>query len=535
MQRSHHRPACATCARAIRVRGARFCGWCGASLSDGTDRESPALPPADARQVATHRTVVAAIALLVLAGAVAIVQSANLVGGASRERTQDVDLTDEATGAPLEAAGEVAEEQLAALRARAAGSRLRCEPQGCERWRLTPGEEWARIGTTDGHVLFLHDRRLGTRGDASMDPDDPATRLLVIDAETGDELVRRELAIRAARRGSRPGSFAAAVTPGGIELALDGTIVALDLEGAIRWQERLTDEPVWYLRSHGDRLLVFAGDLSFRGTRSDTVPTPWESGRLYVLDRGSGALLWSAPGDLTGTLDDEVAVLSTSVEEGFVTRAHDLHDGRVRWERITTSVVRTTPERAHVVLTSGQAGVGYILVDAHTGAEILSLEGALVATMDQADGRSYLLIDAADRDDDGRGPMVHGTDSDLVVLALDAHGQPVWRTEVEASLTGYARLSTSEDLLVLIGERGAVTGFDLTSGEAQDVPPDLAGLPVWTDADGRVIRPTADGVRIESEAGWVQVRGEHGAWLVADDPLIVTDGTTLLAVDPVPG
>ncbi len=160
------------------------------------------------------------------------------------------------------------------------------------------------------------------------------------------------------------------------------------------------------------------------------------------------------------------------------------------------------------------------------------------ARIGTTDGRSYLLIDRAVRDDEARGPVVHGADSDLVVLALDPHGRPLWRTEVEAAPTGYARLGTSDDLLVLSGERGAVAGFDLTSGEEQTVEANLTGTadaPVWTDADGRVIRPTADGVRIDSEAGWAQVRGEHGAWLVADDPLLVTDGVTLLAVDPVPG
>ncbi len=538
MQRPQRQSACPECARAIHGRAARFCGWCGAPVSDVTDRNDEAGRAASDRDGEPRPVLPVAIVLLVAAGAVAVLQSAGLVGRSSGARSHDVDLTDEVTGAPLEATGEVSEERLDELRARAAGSRLRCEPRGCERWRLTLGEEWARIGTNDGHVLFLRDRRFGAGGDASTDPSGPATELLVVDVRTGDELVRRELAIPAAPRGSRPGSFAAAVTPGGIALALDGRIVSLDLEGVIRWQQPLTDEPIWYLRAHGDRLFVFAGDLSFRATRSDAVPTPWEAGRMYVLDGGSGALLWSAPGDLTGTLDDEVAVLTTSVGEAFMTGAHELDDGRVRWERATDDVVRTTPQRSHVVLTSGHEGVSYILIDAHTGAEILALEGALVTTMDRADGRSYLLIDRAVRDDEAREPVVHGGDSDLVVLALDADGRPLWRTEVEAAPTGYARLATSDDLLILIGERGAVAGFDLTSGEEQVVEPDLTGTtdaPVWTDADGRSIRPTADGVRIDSEAGWVRVHAEHGAWLIADDPLLVTDGTAVLAVDPVPG
>ncbi len=537
MQGPHRKLACPACARPIRSRNARFCGWCGSPLAGMSGPEGRAFLPTDARRDTTRRTVVVAITLLVAAGAVAIVRSADLAGGSARERTQDVDLTDETTGAPLEAAGEVGEDQLAELRARAAGSRLRCEPRGCERWRLTLGAEWARIGTTEGHVLFLRDRRFATGGDAPTDSDDPATQLLVIDARTGEEVVRRELAIRPAPRGTQPGSFAAAVTPDGIALAFDGTIMALDLQGLIRWQERLTDEPIWYLRSHGNRLFVFAGDLRFRRTGSDAVPTPWEAGRVHVLDGASGAVLWSAAGELSGTLDDEVAVLSAAVGEGFVTRAHDLDDGRVRWERATAQVLHTAPERGLVLLANGKDGPGDVLIDAHTGAEILALDGSLVTTMDQADGRSYLLIDAAPRDDDARGPVVHGPDSDLVVLALDAQGQPLWRTEVETLYAGYARLSTADDLLVLIGERGAVVGFDLTTGEAQEVRPGLGGsadAPVWTDADGRVIRPTADGMRIRSEAGWVEVHGEHGAWLVADDPLLVTDGATLLAVDLVP-
>ncbi len=536
--RPHRQLACPACARAIRGRAARFCGWCGSPLAGATDPEGHAFLPTDPRKDASRLTIMVAITLLVAAGSVAIVRSADLVGGSRHARTQDVDLTDEATGAPLEAAGEVGEEQLAELRARAAGSRLRCEPRGCERWRLTLGEEWARIGTTDGHVLFLHDRRFSTGGDAPTDSGDPATQLLVIDARTGEEVVRRELAIRPAPRGTQPGSFAATVAPGGIALALDGTVVALDLEGVIRWQERLTDEPIWYLRSHADRLLVFAGDLSFRRTGSDALPTPGAAGRLHVLDPGSGAVLWSAAGELSGTLDDEVAVLSASVGEGFVTRAHDLDDGRVRWERATAQVLHTAPERGLVLLANGRDGPGDVLIDAHTGAEILALDGTLVTTMDQADGRSYLLIDSATRDDDARGPVVRGPDSDLVVLALDAQGQPLWRTEVETLYAGYARLSTSDDLLVLLGERGAVVGFDLATGEAQKVNPGLGGsadAPVWTDADGRVIRPTADGMRIGSEAGRVEVHGEHGAWLVADDPLLVTDGATLMAVDLVPG
>jgi outer membrane protein assembly factor BamB len=506
-----------------------------------TDGRSSAREPRLRSSDGWRRVALAGAALLVAALAVATLQSADLTAGGLGEPARDVDLTDETTGAPLEAAGEVADDQRAELRAQAAGARLRCEPRGCERWRLTLADEWARISSTDDQVLFLRDGSLGTDRGASSGEDPGPAELLVIDARTGEEIVRRDLEIeRAVRgrpgRGAQPGSFAAAVLADGIALAIDGTIVSMSLEGETRWQERLTDGRIWYLRSHGDRLLVFGGDLRFRDIISDRASGPREQGRVHVLDRDTGALLWSAPGELSGTLDEEVAVISASVGDGLVTRAHDVDDGTVRWERATAHVVRSSPEQDHVVLASGREGEGDVLVDAHTGADLLPLEGTLVTTMHQADGRSYLLVDRMPRDGDDRGAVVDG-DSELAVLALDASAQLAWRTEVEGSLTGYARLSAQADRLFLISERGATVSFDLASGAMQHVDPATdaaAGTEVWTDADGREIRQTADGLRIESPVGRVQIRGEHGAWLIDQDPLLVTDGSTLLAVDLVP-
>lgn len=542
MPRLHRAPACPTCEQTAPSRAARYCGRCGAPLLVRTESESRSREPTHRGSQRWRPAVLLGVGVLVAAGAVATVLSADPAPGASGGTAQDVDLTDEVTGAPLEATGEVAEDLQAELQARATGARLRCEPHGCERWRLTLADEWARIGSTEDQVFFLHDSGLRTDDAASSDRDGGSLGLLVIDARTGDEIVRRELEIERAVRGQRgrgaqPGSFAAAILADSIAVAIDGTIVSMSLEGELRWQERLTDERVWYLRSHGDRLLVFGGDLRFRGSSSEGASGPWVQGRVHVLDGGTGALLWSAPGELSGTLDEEVAVISTSVDDGVVTRAHDVDDGTVRWERATQHVVHTAPERDHVVLATGREDVGDVLVDAHTGVELLALEGSLVTALQQTDGRWYVLVDRKPREDGDRGPMVDGDDSELAVLALDASVQLSWRTEVEGSLTGYVRLSAGDDRLFLHGERGATASFDLASGATRHVDPTTdtgAGPEAWTDADGREIRQTADGMRIESAAGWVQIRGEHGAWLIDQDPLLVTDGSTLLAVDPVP-
>lgn len=524
--------ACTVCHEPIADRRARFCGRCGDPF-DASDHRLRGSPTRASGQRVTVRwervrRVLPGAAMLLIAGIVGTAVAATSTGGWSLARpSAEVALTDEQTGDQLQAAGQIDEQTAAELRDQAARVALRCEPVGCEQWRLTVDEGWSAFASGYGHVALVREPA-GTYG--------AVLELMVVDGASGEEVLRRELDMRDGD-GTPADHPAAAFVADGFVLAFDGSITSITFDGATSWDVPAPFGVLWFIEPRADHLLLFVeavGPPTDVSEMDDPGPRPEPQTRVLALDAADGSVAWEAVGDAFAAPDEGRLLLAEPTDNGTRIRSHDLTDGRIVWERDATQVVYGPLPPALVPVARTRDDGGDLLVDARTGEEVHALGGSLHTSHRDADGSTYLVVDRAGsglaRDDPGG--LRETDDQDLEVVALAPDGGLVWRTHVEPPQSGHLRFESHGDRLVLVGDRsGDLLGFDRVTGETAIVQPEELPYDVWTDELGRQVIHGDGSLRIIASDQSVRIIGAQDVWLIGFDPLLVTDGTTLLAVE----
>lgn len=509
---------CTACGQRWPQRDARFCGRCGAML-DGSDGARRPRGPRRAVAIASR-----------VAGVLAVVAAIATVSTIDLSRAQPdtpVEVDDDLTpaGPPLSAA------ERTALREQADPRRLRCEPRGCELWRLDRRE--AAFG--NGVVMREDGVLLGLRGYIPAvrdDEDDPVGggRLLVaIDPATGDELWAR----RIATVGDAADWMQMIPAPdGGALIVSSAEVISVDDDGEVRWHWR--PEP-------SDRHL----DWWFSGIVADVLLLnnydPYGEGAdhtdgLTALDVTTGEPLWSQQ---IGAWVFGSMLIAVMDDEGL--RAIHPRTGEVQWERPGEQLDWTgTGSDAPWVVTNGDATLH--LLDPETGQELASLGGWFTSPLVPVGDLWVGVL----RDEPQTLPA---GDTLLQLVAIDANGSTVWTTPIgEVGWPPYdccpIRAEPATGTFRLTDPTGQDLEYDAATGElvsVEEAPADSQGsdhhplydvwrpLPgveaVWRDEGHRLDVRTADGA--------VTVTSGYGVQPESFEPLIVSDGRHLIGVQVV--
>jgi hypothetical protein len=456
----------------------------------------------------------------------------------------EVSLTDEATGAPTRPGGRVDPTTATQLEELSDPSMLRCRPRGCERWQRPLEDGWRPIAAGSGLLAVVSDVHASTVDEAeggAAEHRATITELLVLDGTTGGEVFRDRFAVGADAGGhavsvpSADTRLQVAFTSDAVIVRDDRLLASLSLDGEPRWSRWFTDDREWWLEVAGEHLIVHVDDEPRRRSLEP-------SARLLVLDPSDGETVWQLEAVHHELTEAEVTLVRHDGAE-YLVRNHDLSDGELLWERTTARPPWVLPAVRGAVPISRPAGEGGdVLVDARTGADLVELEGSLVAGIDGPGHRSHLLLDTSSSWSDPEQAadwLDPDRPHDLEVVALDARLRAVWRSSVGGSLQGHVFLAQhGEDVLSIVGDtaRGILSTaatLDLATGEHRlRIDAATAGLGSPVNASGLWITPDGDRFTVASEGASVVVTGE--AYLVSEDPLVVTDGRTLMGLQLVP-
>jgi hypothetical protein len=457
---------------------------------------------------------------------------------------REVSLTDEATGAPIRPGGRVDPTTATQLRELSDPSMLRCRPRGCERWQRPLEDGWRPIAAGGGLLALVSDVRASTGDGAEGDTAGhraTITGLRVLDGTTGDEIFRDRFAVGADAGGDAvPASSAdvrlqVAFTSDAVVFRDDRLLAALSLDGDPRWSRWFPDDHEWWLEVAGEHLVVHVDDGRHQ-------PSVEPSTRLLVLDPSDGETVWQLEAVHHELTEAEVTLVRRDDAE-YLVQNYALADGELLWERTTARPTWVLPAVRGAVPISRPAGEGGdVLVEAGTGADIAELGGSLVAGIGGPGDWSYLLVDISSSWSDPEQAadwLDPDRPHDLEVVALDARLRAVWRTSVGASLRGHVFLTQhGEDALSIVGDtaRGipsTAATLDLATGEHRlRIDAATAGFGSPVNTSGLWITPDGDRFTVASEGASAVVTGE--AYLVSEDPLVVTDGRTLMGLQLVP-
>lgn len=555
---------CADCGRQWAPRDARFCGACGAILDRALVTGDPARGQRRLR------------ALVGVASAAAV--AATIAGGVVELRpptlTADptIDLADEPAGIL-----ELSPDEERALRADADPDRLRCEPRGCERWRVPrPGAGQPPISTgavllERGLVLLLghvateaeeerptvdgvddtRDDTSGAGGDDNADATGDETAeetgdigrlwtrttyrtIVAIDVETGER--RWERVIPPPEADWIPDDASARLLPGpqGALLLADGAFTSLDQDGEVVWRWGATHPAglpyrPWAATQHGEDMLVVA----------DLPGQPGDRTLVAALDGRTGEPRWIHHAREVALLEEDLVVtLNSAGELGAV----DLDDGQVRWQRPVEDgeglVHRVGPWIAH-----RRASGSHELIDPSSGEVVEELLGYLVTTADDEAGRVAAIVSGALPDT----LPPDGGAAQLGILVLDPSGRIAWQLplgEIDPWWT-CCHLEVTEETITVTSARFNRT-FDAVTGElvaAEPTVPDDVPEPASThELQGARWYPTQDldlevawhrdgrGLELHRDQATVTIRGDGRFFIETFDPVIVSDGQTLMGV-----
>jgi hypothetical protein len=484
----------------------------------------------------------AVVGAAVLLASMSVTLPTALSGSVRSDR--EVSLTDEATGAPMRPGGRVDPTTATQLRELSDPSMLRCRPRGCERWQRPLEDSWHPVAAGGGLLALVRDVHVSTVDEAEGDTAGQRatiTELMVLDGTTGDEVFRSRFAVGGDAGGhavpapSADTRLQVAFTSDAVVIREDRLLASLTLDGEPRWSRWFTDDREWWLEVAGEHLIVHVDDEPHQRS---VVP----SARLLVLDPSDGETVWQLETVHHELTETEVTLVHRG-DAGYLVQNHDLADGDLLWERPTARPTWVLPAVRGAVPISRPAGEGGdVLVDARTGADIAELGGSLVAGIGGPGDWSYLLLDVSSSWSDPEQAadwLEPDRPHDLEVVALDARLRAVWRTSVGASLQGHVFLvQHGEDALSVVGDtvRGTLSTaatLDLATGEYRlrlDAATASSGSP--GNPSGLWITPDGDRFTVASEGASAVVTGE--AYLVSEDPLVVTDGHTLMGLQLVP-
>jgi outer membrane protein assembly factor BamB len=475
--------SCPLCGHAWPARTSRFCGRCGEALR--------AVAGARPRRRSSRATVVAGGAGLISVALFGVAGLGSTLADAVAARPEPQVELPAASELPQQR-GLTAEEARAAL-APFDPDRLRCEPEGCERWRLdlpVGVEDVGRLGEL--LVLQLDDE------------------LVAIEAASGERRWTAPLDPegRVARRGDlgRPRLLAADDIHLGVGHE-SGDLQVLDRDGQLRWSARLPP-PSWIWELHVlEDVLVTVGPP----------PSPAEgSTQLHAFDISDGSPRWSqVVRDVIPPLHDLLAITEDGTlvrlapETGEITADF----GEASWaspltDRLLLIWQDSGPETARVVGTE-------------RGERLLGFEG-MVETILEGDDATFLQV------------QVDRLPPEREIVALEADGQVRWRRTVPLDLRERccaALVMTDDGGLFVAEPEGAGRVLDASTGADRphlDPPP----IPVGDWWTGKVsIRHDDDRqMTITDASGSARITSKM-AWLLLDDPVVLASQDGLLGVD----
>lgn len=565
---------CPSCGVSWDASTARFCGSCGAWLH--ATPEGQETPTGDRRSAdGVDRRI---LLLAAVTGAVLITGLA-LLGGGSLESPQPAD--DEVTlpddlGPPTE----LTPEQREALEG-FAPDRPRCEPVGCETFRLTLDTAITRIAVGHGWLAVLDGAVLRVRplgGDDAPRVEEMATNEVIGGAgasrqapppperedllEPGPER-DHDLTDRFARLDDRqpdgatpPGDATdhlfdtdhldiLATPPEQLTLLDDGGVVLrwldrlalLEHDGSLRWELAADSRTFRSVEVVGDRLLVLRDDLAWpegtTGPRASSDPIV-----ASVHDLADGEERWRrytlAPRDLVAD-----GLLITTVEDAI--ELIDLDDGVTRWRRASGDSERIQSSTGPwIVLTRSDRA---IFLDPETGREVASRDSAALLTPIHPIGGSWVAAWI-----EGRLGQVGG--SSVAIVALDDGAEERWRVPLVGlgdAACCPAAIPWVDDTAAIYDPASPVQRWrtvDAGDGTSVRLPEDAQPrLPLSLDeadhvfvssaAGDRIVQRGEDRIAIVSALGSVSILGSSDLEVVSLDPLVVIQGTEVLAAQPV--
>jgi outer membrane protein assembly factor BamB len=476
---------CPVCTGTWPARTSRFCGRCGEALSPATQA---ATPPRRRRALLAGGFVLAALLSTALTAA-----GLQLSSTATSRPEPEVDLP--TAGLPVQP-GLTGEEARAAL-APFDPDRLRCEPVGCERWRLeTPGgaDYVAHLGEL---LVFQSDQQL-----------------VAIDAQTGERSWTAPLHAPDGEGPAPPGLDDTRMLAANDEFLVvareTGELRVIDLEGRHRW--RAPPPPpawIWSVEVVADVVLTVGP------------PPSAQDGNvaLHAYAVRDGSPRWSAVvRDLQGTRDDGLLVLTqdrmlaqldpsggevVATYEG-ATWADHLGEGFL-------ALGGSDPDQPSWVADTG----GRRLLEFEGHVETALLEGETL----------FLFVRRHDR------PSV----GELVALWVD--GEERWRRELtmEYRSSCCPALTVTDDGAVYLHDpRSAGRLVDAATGADRphrDPPPIPAGD--WWTGNVSLEHGPAGELIVADRHGRAQVPSGQ-AWLLHDDPVVLATRDGLIGVDLVP-
>lgn len=505
---------CPSCGAGWDAERARFCGSCGLPL------RRPDLPTVDSasdgrwpRRLGWIGGGVAAVAALT---AVAV-----MVDGLQLPRARPdpgVELADDDGGIVPEGEPPSAAER-AALLAPFDPNRLRCEPRGCEVWRLdlTSGV-FPHSG--NGHV------EVAPFGDliviSSRD------HIVAVDAVTG--AVRWEQTWPAdedRQRGSGWTVMLATDDEAVLVLARPerGYLLALDREGTRLWNTP-TGDRFHNVAVIGSTLLAAhgaTGDL-FDET-GQRITDPGET--LTAFAATTGQQLWERTGATLMTWSERVAV----VRDGDDVAVVDLDSGGDLARRPLEPDAWLYPYGG-VLLLFGQESQALL------GPDLQPLPGLerLVEIQPLEDDEHHVI---AIRRADG----ADGTAGASHVTLVDGDGVVVWDVEMNDSPSSIVLCCPNprllDDAVVLPPPTGTSEPVWLDRDDGSRVDPgDFAPAPaegdVWWLSSSTAIEQRHDGFGLFHDGNAVDVHGQSGWPITREPPFVIMDGRSLLAVQPMP-
>jgi outer membrane protein assembly factor BamB len=476
--------SCPSCGRAWPARTSRFCGRCGDALTLGQDLRPRRRLPRGAVIAGTLGVAAAALAGMTAVGA-------QVVDAVSARPDPEVELP-RSSEIPAQRGltGQEAEAALAPFDP----DRLRCEPAGCERWRLDLPEgvdDAVRFGDllvlqTEGELVGLELTSGERRWEVTLDD---------VDGDAASD---------------RTGTRLSAVGDDHLVIAGEtGDLQVFDQEGRRRWQVP-APSPAWIWEVH-----AVAGVVLTVGPP----PSPaLGSTQLHAFDVRDGTPRWSTVVNELVHADDQLLAITDDEQ-----------------------LVRLDPESGAVVASLGGAAWAAPLtedllllwhpdsdlttvVDADDGAPHLTLDGAIDTTL-EGDGTVFLQVQDVQRPDE----------REIVALGLD--GELRWRRRVPLDLRGGCcpgLAATDEGELFVADPDGGGWLLDQTTGADRphrDLPPIPPGD--WWTGNLAVQHGPGGQLRLTGADGSALVPTPT-AWLLLDEPVVLAGRGGLLAVDLLP-
>lgn len=509
---------CPSCHARWEADRARFCGWCGVALrpTELSTESSPSRGPWPGRLVRVGGVVVAVAMVAVLGTLVDDLQL-------PRSRPDPaVELADEGEDAVVPQGEALSDAERAALLAPFDPDRLRCEPAGCEVWRLDLVDD---AGDGDGlEVAVLGDLVVVSAGD----------EITGHDLTTGDRRWQRTWPRIDDRSATGWTIMMAGAPTGPLVLARpqSGHLLALTPDGEEVWLDH-EPRPLQNFQVVGDALVTSHLERpGRRGDQDEAITFPSE--QIVVRDLVSGDHRWERSNvSLMGA--GKTVVLA---REGEDTVLLDATTGAELGRRTLPDDAWLYPIGT-VLLQFGSEGTQVVdhdfspIAGLDDLAEVQPLYTGAIGGVGSGPSDAGLLLGRRRSDDGGAGELV----------LADDHGRVLWEVAVPPADGALASCCPQPhlvgDVLVVPVEREDGPGqlrFALAdgarvTGDGEPVP-DAWTPTTWWLAPGTAVDQEGDAVRLHVDDGVVEVRG--GGWpRNAEEPFVFNNGRSVVVVRPV--